>query len=183
MNAQPESDRSGHPAVVTPTLKLVPDAPARSGRAAGGRPWGARALIALTVLQGIGGLVGMAILLTHMHGTAELPVSALHAFGFDSYLIPALVLGIPLGIGALVAAYGLWKRPAWRWTHPLVGWTHEHWSWAAAAAIACGVIALVALEVALTPIRSPLQWIFGAVGLLMAVVAALPSVRGHFAER
>jgi acetamidase/formamidase len=94
-----------------------------------------------------------------------------------------LVLGLPLGVGALVAAYGLWARPAWRWTDPLIGWTREHWSWVAAAAVACGVVALVALEVLLTPIRSPLQPVFGAVGVLMAATVALPSVRRHYARR
>jgi hypothetical protein len=140
-------------------------------------------LIGLSIAQGIGGLIGMAILLTHVNGTADLPVSSLNAFGLDSYLVPALVLGLPLGVGALVAAYGLWRRPAWGWTAPLVGWTHEHWSWVAAAAIAFGVVALIALEVLLTPIRSPLQWVFGTVGLLMAVTSALPSVRRRYAER
>ena len=124
----------------------------------------------------------MAILLTHARGTADLPVSSLHRFGLHSYVIPGLVLGIPLGLGALVAAYGLWRMPLWRWTTPLVGWTHEHWSWVGAAAVALGVVVLIALEVFLTPIRSPLQWVFGTVAVLMAIMLALPSVRRHYAE-
>lgn len=180
MDAQPGSHRSRHPSVATPTLKLVPEVPVPARVR---MPWGARVLAGLAVIQGIGGLVGMAILLTNVHGSAELPVSSLHAFGLHSYLVPALVLGLPLGIGALVAAYGLWRRPAWRWTRPLVGWTREHWAWVGAAAVACGVIALIALEVSLTPIRSPLQWAFGTVAALMAIAAALPSVRRHYAER
>jgi len=179
MNARPEPARSGHPSVAPPALRLVRPQPADPVRT----PWTARVLIALTAIQGIGGLIGMAILLTNLHGTPELPVSSLHAFGLHSYLIPALVLGLPLGIGALVAAYGLWRRPAWRWTDPLVRWTREHWSWVAAVAIASGVLALIALEVLLTPIRSPLQWIFGTVGVLMAATVALPSVRRRYSER
>jgi hypothetical protein len=144
-------------------------------------PRGAKWLIGLTVAQGIGGLVGAAILLTHLHGTPELPVSSLDAFGFDSFLVPGLVLGIPLGIGPLVVAFGLWRRPAWDWTRPIVGWAHEHWSWVGAATVALGVVLFVALEVVLTPIRSPLQLVFGTVGLLMAWVVAIPSVRRFYA--
>ncbi len=148
------------------------------------RPGGAVALAVLNVVEGIGGLVGCAMLVSHPNGTTEWPVSWLDRFPFHTFTIPGLVLGTAMGAAPMIVAYGLWRRPVWSWTRPLVGWTGRHWSWVGAVLIAAAVILWMAIELTLTPIRSaPLQITIGAIGIAMAVLVALPSVRRWYAER
>jgi hypothetical protein len=147
------------------------------------RPGAATALAALNVVEGIGGLVGCVMLVSHPNGTAEWPVSWLDRFPFHTFLIPGLVLGTIMGIGPLVVAYGLLRRPVWRWIRPLVGWTRMHWSWVGAVLVATAVILWMVIELTLTPIRSaPLQITIGAIGIAMAALVGLPSVRRWYAE-
>jgi len=147
------------------------------------RPGGAVALAVLNVVEGVGGLVGAAMMLSHPHGTAQWPASWLDRFPFHTFVVPGLVLATFMGVAPLVVAYGLWSRPVWRWTRPLVGWTREHWSWVGAALVALAVILWMVIELTLTPIRSaPLQITIGAIGIAMAVLVALPSIRRWYAE-
>jgi hypothetical protein len=136
------------------------------------------------VAEGIGGLVGAVMMFVHPHGTVAWPLSWLDRFPFHTFVVPGLVLATFLGTAPLVVAYGLWRRPTWRWTHPLVGWTHEHWSWAGAVLVAVAVLLWMLIELTLTPIRSAgLQIGVGAMGVAMAIMVAMPGVRRWYADR
>src|SRR4029077_7908215 len=91
------------------------------------RPATAMGLIGLNVLEGIGGLAGAVMMFEHPHGTAAWPVSWLGRLPFHTFVVPGVVLVSVMGVAPLVVSYGLWRRPAWRWTRPLAGWSHEHW--------------------------------------------------------
>jgi hypothetical protein len=140
-------------------------------------------LIGLNVLEGIGGLAGAVMMFEHPHGTGAWPVSWLDRLPFHTFVVPAVVLVSVMGVAPLVVSYGLWRRPAWRWTRPLAGWSHEHWSWGGAVLVATAVLLWMLIELTLTPIRSAgLQIGVAAIGVAMAILVALPSVRRWYAE-
>ena len=91
----------------------------------------------------------------------------------DSWLVPGLVLGVGFGIGSLVTAYGLIRRPRWRWGSP------RHWSWHATIVLGVGMLIWIGLELALLPDRSWLEVVYGLVGALLTGLPLCRSVRAY----
>jgi hypothetical protein len=94
-----------------------------------------------------------------------------------SWLIPGLVLGIGFGLGSLVAAWGVWKGPRLGAFAGIERVVRHHWSWVATLALGIGQVTWISLELAYLPDPSPLQAIFGTVGLTLCVLPLVPSVR------
>ncbi len=142
------------------------------------RPVSVTVLIAANLIEGIGGLAGAALLLTHPNGTAAWPVSWLDRFPFRTFVVPGLVLATALGAAPIIVAYGLWTRPSWAWTRPFVAWTGRHWSWLGAELAGVAVVAWMGVEVTLTPIRSAgMQIPIGTLGVAMVLLPTLETVR------
>jgi hypothetical protein len=121
-----------------------------------------KALVALLVVQGIGAIGGGLVLVIGPDGhIMKMPVSNLHGM-FSDYLIPGLILLIVLGIGPIVTAIGLWSG--------------HTWAWYASFAVGCALMIWIVVEVTVIPF-SVLQVIFGIIGVAIAVVSLLPSVR------
>ncbi|MGO8684040.1 MAG: hypothetical protein ACLQUT_05605 [Thermoleophilia bacterium] len=122
-------------------------------------------LLLLLLLQAISGLAGGASLVAKPSGDVfKMPVANLRGSPFHDYLIPGLILLLVLGAGPLITLVGLWRRQAW--------------AWFAAFAIGCGLIIWIVVEALLTP-YSVLQVVYGIVGLLIALVTLVPSVRRY----
>ncbi|MBY5163924.1 hypothetical protein [Salsipaludibacter albus] len=115
-------------------------------------------------------------------GTITPPDAFLDGLPFDTWLIPGLVLGIGLGVSALVISWGLVRRPAWQWLSPLERRTGQHWSWAASIVLGAGLLLWIMVQVTLIPL-SWLQLAYGGLGASILVLATRPSVRTWLAPR
>lgn len=97
----------------------------------------------------------------------------------DSWLIPGLVLGIGFGLGSLLAAYGVVRRPHWNRASFIEGRTRHHWSWIATMLIGLGQATWIALEVAFLPEMSWLMAFYRPLGLALFLLPFTRSMREH----
>lgn len=158
--------------------KLATSAPAR-------RPAAVKALIGLTALLGIGGVVGGIGLTADRSGDVfGYPVAWLDRTPFSDFLIPGLLLLLLLGVGPLVVAYGLLRKPAWRWTDAWNSRTGEHWAWTGALIVGVGVVAWIIVEILIVPDHSPGAWAVqgstAMLGVAIMSLAASKAVRGYY---
>jgi hypothetical protein len=123
------------------------------------------ALMALLLIQGLGGLGGGASLVAGPHGEVmNMPVSYLDGSPFSDYTIPGLALGLILGTWPLITLVGMRRGFAW--------------AWYSSFAIGCGLVIFETVEVFIIPYNI-LQPIFYTVGFLIAVLTLLPPVRRY----
>jgi hypothetical protein len=101
----------------------------------------------------------------------------------DSWLVPGLVLGIGFGLGSLLAAYGIWRRPRWSWASFIETPTGHHWSWLATMLIGFGQATWIGLEVAFLPEMSWLMAFYGPLGLVLFLLPWTRSMREHLRVR
>jgi hypothetical protein len=133
------------------------------------RPTGVWTLLALLVVQGLGGLGGGLALTVKPDGSImQMPLSYLDGSPFSDFLIPGLVLLLVLGVLPLVAAVGVWRR--------------RTWGWFAAFFVGCALMIWILVEITIVPF-SWLQPAFGVIGVLIFAVAALKSVRRFYGVR
>lgn len=93
-----------------------------------------------------------------------------------SWVVPGLVLGIGFGLGSLLAAYGMIRRPRWDWAAVIERATGHHWSWIGTILIGVGHMVWIGLELAYLPF-SLLHPVYGAIGVALLLLPLLPSVR------
>lgn len=101
----------------------------------------------------------------------------------DDWLVPGLILGLAFGIGSLVTAFGVWRRPKWRLLAFVERLTGHHWSLPATILIGAGQLTWILLEVIYLPALSALQVIYGCVGLALVVLPVLPPARAYLNVR
>jgi hypothetical protein len=115
-------------------------------------------------------------------GTDSFPEEWVEAFPvIDSLLAPGLVLLLGFGVGSLVTAYGVWRRPRWAWLAGLTRWSGRHWSWLATVLLGLGQMIWIALELVYLPQVSFLQPLYGGVGVALFAIAWHPAVRAYLA--
>ena len=100
----------------------------------------------------------------------------------DTYLIPGLLLVIPLGLIPLLVAWALLRRPRYQWTAWIEKATRAEPAWTGALAVGFGVVLWIVIEYLLIDYQW-LQAVFGLVGVAIIALAFLPSVRHHYAVR
>lgn len=99
----------------------------------------------------------------------------------DTWRLPGLVLGLGLGVGSLVAAFGLLRRPRWRMLAPVQRVTGRHWSWAATALVGIALGGWILLEVVLLPQRSTIEALYGALAAGLVGLCSTASLRRSLA--
>jgi hypothetical protein len=97
----------------------------------------------------------------------------------DSWVVPGLVLGIGFGLGSMITAYGVLRKPRWPWLGLVERLTRHHWSWLATILIGLGHIAWITLELIYLPELSALQAVYGGVGAALLVLPMLRPVREY----
>jgi hypothetical protein len=148
---------------------------------------GSRRPVTVTATAGVLGLLGLsaaaggAAMLSGVGDVAP-PRDWLDAIPvIDSWLVPGLVLGVGFGLGSLVAAYGVLRRPRWAWLSPVERLSGHHWSWLATVLIGLGQVVWIGLELVYLPEPSMLQAVYGVVGVALVLLSLHPAVRRHLA--
>jgi hypothetical protein len=146
-----------------------------------------RAVVVLIVLELILAFLGFAsgtqFLRDPSGGTHGMDTSILEGTPVGNFALVGLFFVTCYGVLPILAMYGLWKLPRWRWTDAVNRWTGQNWSWTVTAALGIVLIVWIAVEVAL--IGSPdgfprfLQIIMTLFGVVMLALALQPRVRAY----
>lgn len=145
-----------------------------------------RVLIGVVVFQGVTATAGGAAIVAGETGLVDvgdgiaLPEQWLDLVPFDSWLVPGVILGAGLGLGALVVAWGLVREPDVAVLESLERATGHHWSWVGALALGTGLMAWIGVQLALLPGVSWLQGLYATVGATITGLTLAPDVRGRF---
>jgi len=135
------------------------------GEATGRRSAITRVLVVLLAIQGLSGLAGGFGLVSDPSGGAlGLPLEWLRGSAFEDYLVPGLILFTVLGVAPLVVARGLWRA--------------SPWSRVGALLVGLALLLWIGVQILVVGYRAdpPLQAVYGLLGVLITVLAALPSV-------
>jgi hypothetical protein len=140
------------------------------------RPASVTTCIAVLIFLGVTAIAGGFALLFDLGG-GQPPTDWLEGVPLIStWLVPGLVLGIGFGIGSLVAAYGMVRRPRWAWIEGIERGTGHHWSWIATILIGAGHVLWIGLELIYLPEPTWLQAIYGPVGLALLLLPLVPTL-------
>jgi hypothetical protein len=146
------------------------------------RPLAVTIVTALLGVLGIGAVGGGFAMTFGIGGESMLPGEYLDALPLvNSWVAPGLILMIGFGFGSLLAAFGVWRRPAWAWLGGLERLTGHHWSWIATIVIGVGQVIWITLELVSIPF-SALMPTFGAIGLALILLPLTFSMRGYLDE-
>jgi hypothetical protein len=141
------------------------------------RPFSVVVILTVLIALGIGAVGGGWAMTFGIGGESVMSDEILEALPLvDSWVIPGLVLLIGFGLGSLLAAYGVWRRPRWSWLAGLEEITGHHWSWLATILIGAGQVVWITLELVSIPF-SVLMAVFGPLGLALALLPLTPSAR------
>ncbi len=96
-----------------------------------------------------------------------------------SWTPAGFVLLMPFGLGSLFTALGMLRR--WKLTirRHVERVTHHHWSWFGTIVLGVGQVAWISLELVYIPDQSPLEAVYGGVGLALALLPLTPSARAY----
>jgi len=146
------------------------------------RPAAIYLLIALeAVLAFLGLFSGSQFLIDPSGGTHDMDTSILEGTPVGDFALVGVLFVTAYGILPILAIFGLWKLPRWRWTDAVNKWTGQNWAWTATAAT--GVILIVWIVVEVMYIGSPdgfprfLQVMMSLDGIVILALAFLPRVR------
>jgi hypothetical protein len=145
------------------------------------RPAAVRATVGILTFLGVSAVAGGVALVAGV-GAAP-PADWLDDIPLiDSWVVPGLVLGIGFGVGSLVAAYGMLRRPQWTWLRPVERLTRHHWSWIATILIGIAHIVWIVLELIYLRETSDLQIVYGATGVALVALPMRVAVRRDLAH-
>ena len=139
-------------------------------------------LIALEALLALLGFAsGMTFLVDPSGEAHDMDLSVLEGTPVGDYTLVGLFFVTFFGILPVLAIYGLWKFPRWRWTDAVNKWTGQNWAWTATSAT--GVILMLWIAVEVMLIGSPegfprlLQVMMTLLGIVILALAMLPRMR------
>ena len=148
------------------------------------RPVAIYVLIALEVLLAFLGFFSGGSFLKDPSGEShDMDTTILEGTPVGDFTLVGLFFVIAYGILPVLAVYGLWRLPRWRWTDAVNKWTGQNWAWSATVAI--GVILIVWIVVEVILIGSPdgfprfLQVMMTLLGIVILALAMLPRVRAY----
>jgi hypothetical protein len=101
----------------------------------------------------------------------------------EDFLLPGLFLFGAYGIGGAIVIAGLLGRGSPGPLARLDRWIGWHWSWAGAIAYGVVLVLWIAYELLVMPERIWIQPVLIVVGVLIATIPLLPSMRRWYAMR
>ena len=144
------------------------------------RPAALIALIVVQLFQAVGALGGGAALMASPRGgIIKMPLSNLDGSPFKDFLIPGIILFVVLGIGPLVTAWVLIRRPRSTALESVNPFRHEYWGWTLSGVVGVGLVIWIAVETLIVPYNF-LQPLYAGVGAVIIVLTLVPSVRAYY---
>jgi hypothetical protein len=167
------------------TLSTEPRIAPRRASARGGSahaPWLRWPLVALIGLLTVSGFYGGWSFITDTTGAGlQAKLSWLERTPVDDFLLPGLFLFGVYGVGGLLLIVGLIRRGSPGPLRRLDGWIGFHWSWAGAIVFGGVLVLWIAYELLVMPEQIWIQPALLVVGVLIATIPLLPSMRRWYA--
>jgi len=135
-------------------------------------------LIGLLAFLGLGAMFGGGVLIISPSGKLiGMPLSMLAHSPFNSFLIPAIILFVVLGIIPILLLFALFKKPESKFAEKINCFQDMHWSWTFSIYTSFALIVWIQLEMIFL---QAVQWLhtfymFYAIALIFT--ALLPRVR------
>jgi hypothetical protein len=144
------------------------------------RPLALWLLMFLLLFQGISAIPsGLMLVLDPTGGLMQMPLAMLQGTPFPNFLIPGLILGIVLGLGAFFVLACLFTLPDWRWAQRLNPVRGQHWTWSASAAFGLALMIWITVQVLMVGLGAWLQPFYFGIGLAILLLTVLSPVRGY----
>lgn len=148
------------------------------------RPVAAVILIVLqAILAFLGFASGLSFLTDPSGGSHNMDTDILEGTPVGDFTLVGLLFVTAFGILPILAIYGLWKLPRWRWTDAINKWTGQNWGWTAAAATGVILVVWIAVEVAYigSPAGFPrfLQVTMALDGVVILGLSMMPRMRAY----
>lgn len=141
-------------------------------------------LIALTIFLAISGIFGgVALILDKSGKVLDLSTNLLKDTIYHSYLFPGIVLFVFLGLFPSITAFGLITRKKSRIANKLNIYKKKHWAWA--YSLYTGIILILWIDIQIMIIGGGniLQSIYAILGVVIIVLALMPSVMKFYKKR
>jgi hypothetical protein len=146
------------------------------------RPFALWLLIFFLVFLALGGLYGGIAMLTDPSGNSLQMAEILPLLPVPNYTLPGLFLLFVMGLAPLFLTYALLARPNWKWAESLFCWSNHHWSWTGTVALGVVLVIWLVVEGVLIGFEWPIQYVTAVNGILILLLALLPSVRRYYAQ-
>jgi len=138
-------------------------------------------LLFLLGFQGLGAVGGGGVLILSPSGEMMgMPVTAIEASPFTSFLIPGIILFTVLGILPLFLVYALIKRPEWRWPENLNFFTDMYWGWSFCIYVGFALIIWIQTEMIFMRTVHWAHTLYVGIAMLLLFVTLLPQVRNLY---
>lgn len=99
---------------------------------------------------------------------------------FKNFLVPGIILFLLIGAFPLIGAWGLLKKPGWRWANAVNICRRYHWSWTASWAVGVIILIWLIVQTAMLGYIFFLQPVMAVWGSIIILVAMLPHIRNHY---
>ncbi len=139
------------------------------------------AAIAILAITGIYG--GVALILDKSGANLELSTNLLESTIFKSYLVPGIILLIILGFLPTLTTFGLITRKKIRLANKLNIYKKRHWAWT--YSLYCGIMLVLWIDIQVMMIGGGyiLQSIYAILGVVIIVLALMPSVMKYYKKK
>ena len=139
------------------------------------------AAIAILAITGIYG--GVALILDKSGANLKLSTNLLESTIFNSYLVPGIILLILLGFFPTITAFGLITRKKSRVANKINIYKKRHWAWT--YSLYCGIMLVLWIDIQVMMIGGGyiLQSIYAILGVLIIVLALMPSVMKYYKKK
>ena len=138
-------------------------------------------IIVLIFFAGGGFYGGIAMLMDPETGGSLQFADLLPLLPVSNFILPGLFLLVAMGMLPLLLAYALIARPDWPWVDSLFRWSHYYWAWTGTL-IFVAVLAVWLIVEGLLVGFFPITYFTAGEGLLILLLALLPSVRTFYAK-
>jgi len=139
------------------------------------------AAIAILAITGIYG--GVALILDKSGANLKLSTNLLESTIFNSYLFPGIILLILLGFFPTLTAFGLITRKKSRIANKINIYKKRHWAWT--YSLYCGIMLVLWIDIQVMMIGGGyiLQSIYAILGVVIIVLALMPSVMKYYKKK
>jgi len=138
-------------------------------------------LIILVCFQMVSAIpAGLMMILDPSGDMLGVPLTMLEPSPFTDFLVPGLFLFLILGIFPLLIAYGLLKKPNFKWTNQLNLYKDQHWSWTFSYYLGLLLVLWVNMQLFFIKSWSILHFVYSMVAVFIIIVALLPSTKKDY---